>query len=175
MSKTDTHSKITCITLQETWFDENTPLDSYCIPGYTLISEPHRITSHGGVAIYLNNKFSYRKPELNHDSNVYENLTIEIWQEDLASSKYLISSIYRPPTHSVEDFKSFTNEFSIFLKIIHRRHRKGYINGDFNINFNTLTNYYENTHTSGVLSMPISDQQMTFTTLVGTTLQATNK
>ena len=40
---------------------------------------------------------------------------------------------------------------------------------------NTLTNYYENTHTSGVLSMPISDHQMTFTTLVGTTLQATNK
>ena len=40
---------------------------------------------------------------------------------------------------------------------------------------NTLTNYYENTHTSGVLSMPISDHQMTFTSLVGTTLQATNK
>ena len=171
--------------------------------------------SHGGVAIYLNNKFSYRKPELNHDSNVYDNLTIEIWQEDFASSKYLISSIYRPPTHSVEDLKTFTNEFSTFLKIIHRRYRKGYINGDSNINLlkinennnynsfyesvisegfmpqitlpthlsdtshtlldNTLTNYYEITHKSGVLSMPISDHQMTFTTLVGTTLQATNK
>ena len=40
---------------------------------------------------------------------------------------------------------------------------------------NTLTNYYENTHKSGVLFMPISDHQMTFTTFVGTTLQATNK
>ena len=40
---------------------------------------------------------------------------------------------------------------------------------------NTLTNYYENTHKSGVLSMPISDHQMTFTSLVDTTLQATNK
>ena len=94
-----THSKITCITLQETWFDENTPLDSYCIPGYTLISKPHRITSHGGVAICLNNKFSYRKPELNHDSNVYENLTIEIWHDDFARSKYLISSISTDHQH----------------------------------------------------------------------------
>ena len=51
-------------TVQETWFDENTPLYSYCIPGSTLISEPHRIMSYGGVAIYLNNKFSYRKLDL---------------------------------------------------------------------------------------------------------------
>ena len=40
---------------------------------------------------------------------------------------------------------------------------------------NTLTNYYENTHKSGVLSMSISDHQRTFTTLVGNTLQSTNK
>ena len=40
---------------------------------------------------------------------------------------------------------------------------------------NTLTNYYENIHKSSVLSMPISDHQMTFTTLVYTTLPATNK
>ena len=120
-----------------------------------MISETHRIKSHGGVAIYLHNKFSYRKPELNHDSNVYENLTIEIWQEDLANSKYLISSIYRPPTHSVEDLKFFTNEFSIFLKIIHSRYRKGYINGDFNMNLlkinenNNYNSFYESVISEG--------------------------
>ena len=38
-----------CIT--GTWFEQHVDLDFYSIPGYHLISEPSRISSHGGVAI----------------------------------------------------------------------------------------------------------------------------
>ena len=71
--------------------------------------------------------------------------------------KYLIRyhrTIYRPPTHSVEDLKTFTNEFSTFLKIIHHRYRKGYINGDFNIN---LLNINENNNYNSVYESVVSE------------------
>ena len=47
------------ITLQGTCFDEHTDLAFYSIPGYTLISDACCISSHCGVAIYLNNDFSH--------------------------------------------------------------------------------------------------------------------
>ena len=98
LAQVDTQSQITCITIQETWFDEHTDQDLYCIPGYTLIYDPCRITSHGGVAIYLHSNYSYEKQPIGNTSRVYENLVIEIWRKSSVSTKYLISSIYRPPT-----------------------------------------------------------------------------
>ena len=50
----DSHSKISCITLQGTCLDEHTDLAFHSIPEYTLISDAYRISSHCGVAIYLN-------------------------------------------------------------------------------------------------------------------------
>ena len=44
-----------------TCFDEHTDLAFYSIPGYTLISDAYRISSHCGVAIYLNNDFSHER------------------------------------------------------------------------------------------------------------------
>ena len=37
LADTDSHSKISCITLQGTCFDEHTDLAFHSIPGYTLI------------------------------------------------------------------------------------------------------------------------------------------
>ena len=61
LADTDSHSKISCIyiTLQGTYFDEHTDLAFHSIPGYTLISDAFCVSSHCGVAIYLNNDFSY--------------------------------------------------------------------------------------------------------------------
>ena len=44
-----------------TCFDEHTDLAFHSIPGYTLISDAYRISSHFGVALYLNNDFSYER------------------------------------------------------------------------------------------------------------------
>ena len=60
LSDTDRLSQISCITLQGTCFDEHTDVAFYSIPGYTLISDAYRISSHCGVAIYLND-FSYER------------------------------------------------------------------------------------------------------------------
>ena len=53
----DINSQIDCITLQGTCFNENTDLTFCNIPGYSFISNPCRLSTHCGVAIYLHEKF----------------------------------------------------------------------------------------------------------------------
>ena len=96
----------------------------YSIPGYTLISDAYRISSHYGVAIYLNKDFSH---ERNSTSTVFESVTIEIWKNDTIASKYLISSIYRPPTGLVGALTRFIDEFSCYLDDVQKKYRKAYM------------------------------------------------
>ena len=100
----DINSQIDCITLQGTCFNENTDLTFYNIPGYALISNPCRLSTHCGVAIYLHEKFSYEIKFVDTFSNIFENLTIEICRNDSTHEKYLISTVYRPPKPLIEDF-----------------------------------------------------------------------
>ena len=139
----DMNSKIVCITLQGTCFDEHTDLAFYSIPEYTLIADPYRLSTHCGVAIYLHDDFSYDRKSFNDSSNVYENLSIEIWRNDEMSDKYLISSLYRPPRALVEDLTTFIDEFTAFLGDVKHRYKKAYICGDMNIN---LLKIHENAH-----------------------------
>ena len=90
LADTDSYKKIACITLQGTCFDEHTDLAFHSIPGYTLISDAYRISSHCGVAIYLNNDISYERKFINNTSAVFESMAIEIWKNDTVtiSSKY---------------------------------------------------------------------------------------
>jgi len=149
LADVDINSQITCITLQGTCFDEHTDLTYYSIPGYTLISDAYRISTHCGVAIYLHNDFSYHR-KFNNVSVVYESLAIEIWRSNSIGTKYLISSVYRPPTGLVEDLTLFIDEFTIFLTNVQERYQRAYICGDININLlkinenNHYNTFYEN-------------------------------
>ena len=139
----DYRSQITCITLQETWFKDEVDLDYYTLPGYTLLSDCYRISAHGGVAIYVHNDFSFKRLDIYNTSAVYENISIELWRNNKIGTKYLISSIYRPPRNLVESLTTFINEFSDYLNHVEQIYRKAYICGDTNIN---LLSIHENIH-----------------------------
>ena len=50
---------------------------------YTLISDPARINSFGGLATCVHNSFSFKRisiEELNQNSTVYESMFIEIYR-----------------------------------------------------------------------------------------------
>ena len=153
----DAHSQITCVTLQGTCFDENTDLTFYSLPGYTLLSDAYRISSHCGVAIYLHNDFSYERKFLNNTSPLFESISIEIWKNQTIGTKYLISSVYRPPTGLVNDLTCFFDEFSAYLENVQHRYRKAYICGDININLlkinenNHYNTFYENITSRGFM------------------------
>ena len=98
-----------------------------------------------GVAIYLNSDFSYERKFINNTSAVFESMAIEIWKNDTItnSSKYLIISVYRPPSVLVDTLISFIDEFTSYLDDVQKVYRKAYICGDININ---LFKIYENNH-----------------------------
>ena len=105
----------------------HTDLAFYSIPGYTLISDAYRISSHCGVAIYLNNDFSHERKFIRTTSTVFESVTIEIWKNDTIASKYLICSVYRPPTVLVDALTCFIDEFSGYLDDVQKIYRKEYM------------------------------------------------
>ena len=134
LADTDRLSRISCITLQGTCYDENTDLAFYLRPGYTLISDAYRISSHCGIAIYLNNDFSHERTFINSTPTVFESVTSKIWKNDTIASKYLRSSVYRPPTALVDALRRFIDEFTGYLDDVQKIYRKVFICGDININ-----------------------------------------
>ena len=53
LATVDRHSRISCITLQETWCDESTDMTKFILPGYTMITKFKRteVSNHGGLII----------------------------------------------------------------------------------------------------------------------------
>ena len=51
LATVDRHSRISCITLQETWCDESTDMKKFILPGYTMITQFKRteVSNHGGL------------------------------------------------------------------------------------------------------------------------------
>ena len=100
------------ICLQETWISSETDLSPYIIPGYHLISTPHYASSHGGLVIYLSEKWDYTIKTDDTVSKLWERQIIEI--SDLnkkVKRKIVIGNIYRPPHNSRDNLtvKALTN------------------------------------------------------------------
>ena len=51
------NSPLQVLCLQESWFSSDTDLSPYMISGYHLISTGHYASNHGGLVIYLNQRF----------------------------------------------------------------------------------------------------------------------
>ena len=52
--------EFSAICLQETWLSDDSDLRLIQIPGYTMISQGSICTSHGGLAIYLNELYKHK-------------------------------------------------------------------------------------------------------------------
>ena len=140
--------KFSAICLQETWLSSDSDTSLFKIDGYKLTSHGKMCSSHGGLAIYINEKFNFSTIDLNINSQIWEGQFIEI--ENIESNKSLIlGNVYRPPNNTNNLYQSFTNEFIPILENLQRSNRETIIAGDFNIdlfkinNNATLGNYFK--------------------------------
>ena len=67
------------------------------------------------------------------NSRVFESVNIEIWKNGTIASKYLIRSVYRPPTALVDALPRFIDEFSCYLDDVQKIYRKAHIYVDISI------------------------------------------
>ena len=81
------------IYLQETWLSDNSDTSRFMINGYTLISQCKICTTHGGLAIYLCNKYDYNSINIYQNSQVWEGEFIEIIGKQ-TDKKVILGNIY---------------------------------------------------------------------------------
>ena len=136
---------IDVITLQETWFDDLVDLGTFYIEDFELISANKRISKHGGLAIYVNKRYTHIELNLIPDSEVFESLFIEIHDKQYATHKYIIGNIYRPPHNSIDKLDTFIDEFTHITNTFQSLNKKTYLCADFNIDLLKLkTNHRSN-------------------------------
>ena len=92
----------------------------------TMISSGHYASTHGGLVIYLHEKWSYRIKNYETESQIWENQIIEICDPTYSNSQgIIIGNIYRPPYNS--------REFNALLFKYHSKRYNTYMCGDYNI------------------------------------------
>ena len=118
-------------------------------------------SSHGGLAIYVSEKFNFSTIDLNINSQIWEGQFIEI--ANIESNKSLIlGNVYRPPNNTNNLYESFTNEFIPILENLQRANRETVIAGDFNIGLLQINNkaHWETTLTQ--LSLKVSFHKVNY-------------
>ena len=80
--------EFSAICLQETWLSSDSDTSLFKIDGYNLISQGKMCSSHGGLAIYISEKFNCSTIDLNINSQIWEGQFIEI--ANIESNKSLI-------------------------------------------------------------------------------------
>ncbi|KAI5731016.1 hypothetical protein M8J77_003291 [Diaphorina citri] len=98
----DTSADIICIT--ESWLDSSISNSEVSLQGYNLIRNDRLGKRGGGVAIYLNNAFSY-KILSSSPSNYSASPEYLIIEATISSSKIMLAVVYHPPkTGPLDDF-----------------------------------------------------------------------
>ena len=121
--------KFSIIALQETWFQDNNPIDYFNLDNYCLETVNRIDCKVGGVGFYILNNIDYK---LRHDlmcqNEVYESCFIEINRSD--DKNIILGVLYRHHNHSINEFNS---QLETVLSKITSENKLFYLCGDFNI------------------------------------------
>ncbi|KAL3284133.1 hypothetical protein HHI36_018301 [Cryptolaemus montrouzieri] len=116
------------VRISEHWFADD-GIVLACIPGYRLVSNFSRSSPYGGTCIYISTKLSFE--DLNEVKEMDIEKHVKICAAIVRELKYIIFSVYRPPSGNEETF------FSIFNAALnmntHFRNYRVMVCGDFNM------------------------------------------
>ena len=123
------------ICLQETWLGEDYDTSLLHMDGYTLVSKGKKVSSHGGVAIYLKSNITYEILDIEGNSEIWDGIFIKVSvTNNFGKEKYLIiGNIYRPPRDNIQNLKTFNIELDEILTRLQHSKCEALITGDFNL------------------------------------------
>ena len=126
---TNIHNKFSVLAITETWIKEN-DANELNFDGYNFTNNPRTSKAGGGVALYVDQRFTYKiLTEFNvSDVNVLESLFVEITIPRMKN--IIIGVIYRPPSEYTLEFLEKLNEL---LSGVTKGNKYCYITGDFNL------------------------------------------
>ena len=125
---------LSAICLQESWLSDTDDTSLLNIPGYNLIHQGTRCSKHGGLIIYLHEKFTYTKKNFYESSTRWEGLFIEIYHERI-KSKLILGNIYRPPRRNNcnNEIDLFLEEFTPIINKLNKEKAIVILPGDYNL------------------------------------------
>ena len=137
------------ICVQESWLDCNADLSLFQINHYQCISKGKSSSKHGGLIIYLHEKYDYSislQPEI---SDLWEGLFIKV-RNPVTNKNIDIGNVYRRPkeNNNNETVTKFIEEFNPILDKM--SNSNSVIVGDFNLDLlkikdkNVINDYLEN-------------------------------
>ena len=129
----DDTRNIAAILNQESWLNDDSDLPQLQIEGYSLITLGSVCSSHGGLAIYLNDNYKYSILPLYNNSTVWEGLFIEVSGKGLKKPVIIIGNVYRPPRNTNNGYQSFIKEFTPILSHLDKRNSEIILAGDYNM------------------------------------------
>ena len=72
---------VSVITLQKTWAGNETEMNHFNLPNYTMVYDDSRLSKHGGLITYIHDSFSFERLSdvvYNQKSTVYESMFLKI-------------------------------------------------------------------------------------------------
>ena len=98
----ENNSHISAICLQETWLRDDSNNALISLENYNFISQGKKCFSHGGLTIYLHEKYNLKTVPSPIISEIFEGQFIEISEVDTNRPTHiLLGNIYRPPRDTV--------------------------------------------------------------------------
>jgi exonuclease III len=119
--------------LQETWLNDDSLTFNLQIEGFNLITRNSSCSAHGGVAIYLNDQYSYKSIPVSSRNNIWDGMFIEVENFSNTAKNVIIGNIYRPPRNNVINYREFFDEMNEIFSSYQRLRKEVIIVGDFNL------------------------------------------
>ena len=122
------------ICIQETWLSQEDDISMFELPGYHLISQGKLCCGHGGLIVYLQDKFTYKLRKMYDTSEIWEGLFIDIEGGNM-ENKITLANIYRPPKRNNcnSTIEAFIQEFKPIVHALGQENSTALFAGDFNI------------------------------------------
>ena len=127
------------ICVQETWLSEMSEYSLVAIDSYNCIHQSKRAecSNHGGLIIYVDNKYEVDRLDIKNDSSLWEKLFVSI-KGTGHNKDVIVGNIYKPPkdNYNIENINTFTIEIENVIHELDRRNSEiliAHVAGDYNI------------------------------------------
>ena len=134
MDRINRIEEVSVLCLQETWTSDKDDISLFQLSHYKLLHRGKQCCKHGGLFIYVHDRFNVKPLDLPFTCTKWEGYCIKISQTEPFIKHHIIANIYKPPYEGSEDFDVFLKEFNDFVNLLQNYGHSSHICGDFNIN-----------------------------------------
>ena len=66
---------------QESWGHEKMEMSYFSLPNYSMVFEKRRLSTHGGLILYVHDDFEYRSLRMARETKLFESVFVKIWRK----------------------------------------------------------------------------------------------